>query len=194
MVLEVLPKLIITHMVDMANERKHISILALRRLINFIRLFRLAIELVPGVQTTINENIRMFKEEESKRVKDFTPSLGDILAISIVSDEFSMTDFLESYLEEQLDRQAFWILRVVPELDHTDDLYKNKQMTMEDAREEVCFKTGVTGFQITMLFFSLTQTLKESFGSDWSRFESTVDDNSGCLPMETEDALQKKMK
>ena len=159
MVLEVLPKLIITHMVDMANERKHISILALRRLINFIRLFRLAIELVPGVQTTINENIRMFKEEESKRVKDFTPSLGDILAISIVSDEFSMTDFLESYLEEQLDRQAFWILRVVPELDHTDDLYKNKQMTMEDAREEVCFKTGVTGFQITMLFFSLTQTL-----------------------------------
>ena len=37
-----------------------------------------------------------------------------------------MMDILESYLEEQLDRQAFWILRVVPELDHTDEKYKNK--------------------------------------------------------------------
>ena len=48
-VLEIMPKLIITHMVEMANERKHISIMALRRLINFIRLFRLCIEIVPGV-------------------------------------------------------------------------------------------------------------------------------------------------
>lgn len=73
-------------MVEMANERKHISILAIRRLINIIRLFRLCIELVPGVMTTINEKLRMFHEEEGKRVKDFTPSLGDILAISMVSD------------------------------------------------------------------------------------------------------------
>jgi len=58
MVLEILPKLIITHMVEMANERKHISILALRRLINIIRLFRLCIELVPGVMTTINDKIK----------------------------------------------------------------------------------------------------------------------------------------
>mmetsp|Transcript_5878 Transcript_5878/g.7112 ORF Transcript_5878/g.7112 Transcript_5878/m.7112 type:complete len:82 (-) Transcript_5878:3170-3415(-) len=81
-----MPKLIITHMVEMANERKHISILALRRLINFIRLFRLCIELVPEVMTVINAKIEMFKDEEEKRVKDFTPSLGDILAMCIVSD------------------------------------------------------------------------------------------------------------
>ena len=105
-----MPKLIITHMVEMANERKHISIMALRRLINFIRLFRLTIEIVPGVQAAINDKLREFKENESKRVKDFTASLGDILAISIVSDELSMMDILECYLEEQLDRQAFWIL------------------------------------------------------------------------------------
>jgi len=104
MVLEIMPKLIITHMVDMANERKHISILAIRRLINFIRLFRMCIELIPGVQTAINDKLRIFKEDEAKRVKDFTSSLGDILAISMVSNEFSMMDILEGYLEEQLDR------------------------------------------------------------------------------------------
>ena len=58
MILEIMPKLIITHMVEMANENKHISILALRRLINFIRLFRLCIELVPSVMETINQKIR----------------------------------------------------------------------------------------------------------------------------------------
>ena len=100
MVLEVMPKLIITHMVEMANERKHVSILALRRLINFIRLFRLAIELVPGVMEIINEKLRMFKEEEPKRVKDYTPSLGDVLAMSMVSDKFTMMDLLQGYLEE----------------------------------------------------------------------------------------------
>ena len=100
MVLEVMPKLIITHMVEMANERKHVSILALRRLINFIRLFRLAIELVPGVMEIINEKLRIFKEEEPKRVKDYTPSLGDVLAMSMVSDKFTMMDLLQGYLEE----------------------------------------------------------------------------------------------
>jgi len=100
MVLEIMPKLIITHMVEMANEVKYISILAIRRLINFIRIFRLCIELVPGVMPIINEKIRMFKEEEDKRVKDYTPSLGDILSMSIVSDQFNLSDFLEIYLEE----------------------------------------------------------------------------------------------
>jgi len=66
--------------------------------------------------------------------------------MSMVSDEFSMVDLLEPYLEEQLDRQAFWIIRQVPELDHTDDMYKNKQVILEDARAEVCFKTGLVGF------------------------------------------------
>lgn len=146
MVMEIMPKLIITHMVEMANERKHISILAIRRLINFIRLFRLCIELVPDVMTNINEKIAMFKNEEAKRVKDFTPSLGDILAISIVSNDFNLNDFLEAYLEEQLDRQAFWIIRVIPELDHTNKEMKNKAVVMESATEEVCFKTGLAGF------------------------------------------------
>jgi len=49
MVLEVMPKLIITHIVDMVDEKKHMSIVAIRRLVNYIRLFRLLIELCPEV-------------------------------------------------------------------------------------------------------------------------------------------------
>lgn len=193
-VLEILPKLIITHVADMCTERKHVSILALRRLVNFLRLFRLCIELVPGVSDAINEKLREFKEEEAKRVKDFAPSLGDILAISMVSNEYSLPDILDAYLEEQLDRQAFWILRIVPELDHTDDKYKNRQVTLEAAREEVCFKSGLAGFSITMFFYSLTQTLRQCYAGDWAAFEAGVDGNFGCLPLEVEDQLQVSLK
>lgn len=50
MVLEIMPKLIITHMVEIVSEKKHCSIIAIRRLVNFFRLFRILISLEPSVQ------------------------------------------------------------------------------------------------------------------------------------------------
>ena len=86
------------------------------------------------------------------------------------------------------------MIRVVPEMDHTDEKFKNKQLVLEDAREEVCFKTGLTGFQITMLFYSLSEMLDTQFGGDLKAFEQSVDDNIGCLPLDVEDKLQQKFK
>ena len=42
-------KLIMTHIVDLTKENRHISIVALRRLINFIRLFLYLIEKDPSI-------------------------------------------------------------------------------------------------------------------------------------------------
>lgn len=104
MIIEVMPKLIITHLVDMVDEKKHISIQAIRRLINYIRLFKLLIELSPEVQKTIDERLKVFKEEPEKRIKDHCSSLGDILAFLTVSQKYKLTDLLDAYLGEQLDR------------------------------------------------------------------------------------------
>jgi hypothetical protein len=54
MVLEIMPKLIITHMVEIVNESKHCSIIAIRRLINFYRVFTMLIEMCPSVKDQIN--------------------------------------------------------------------------------------------------------------------------------------------
>ena len=94
MVMEEMPKLIITHVVSMADAQKHISIIAIRRLINFIRLFHLCIELVPGVMPIINEMITAFKEEPEKRGKAYTPNLGELLAVCLISDNYSVDDIL----------------------------------------------------------------------------------------------------
>jgi hypothetical protein len=85
MVLEVLPKLIITHIADMIQEFKHISILAIRRLVNFIRLFRLLLDLYPEVEVVLDQKIEEFIKNPEKRHKDFTGSLGDLLAMVTVS-------------------------------------------------------------------------------------------------------------
>jgi hypothetical protein len=100
MALEVMPKLIITHLVDMVNEKNHISIIAIRRLINFIRLFRMLIELKPEVSKTIDERLKTFIDHADKRIKDHAPALGDLLAFVTVSDSINLGDLLDAYLEE----------------------------------------------------------------------------------------------
>jgi hypothetical protein len=111
-----------------------------------------------------------------------------------MSDKFKMADLLNHYLEEQLDRQAFWIIRSIPELDHTDEKNKGKQIVMEEARSEVCFKTGLAGFHMTMVFFELTKLFETRYGKDLSKFDAEVDKNFGCLPMQVENAFQEKLK
>mmetsp|Transcript_30105 Transcript_30105/g.29355 ORF Transcript_30105/g.29355 Transcript_30105/m.29355 type:complete len:231 (+) Transcript_30105:593-1285(+) len=81
MVMEVMPKLIVTHIIEMIQQQKHISILALRRLLNFYRLFALFIELYPEIEQEINAKVKQFIEEPDKRVKDHCSSLGDLLAL-----------------------------------------------------------------------------------------------------------------
>ncbi len=60
-----------------------------------------------------------------------------------------------------MDRQAFWILKEIPELDHEDEKYKDKEVIMEEARSETCFKTGLAGFHITLFFFHLNKMIME---------------------------------
>ena len=113
------------------------------------------IELKPEVSKTINERLKIFIDNPDKRIKDHCSALGDLLTFITVSDGINIGELLDSYLEEQLDRQAFWIIQKIPELDHTDEKYKGKEVVLEESRIEVCFKTGMTGFQMTMIFYTL---------------------------------------
>jgi len=45
-----------------------------------------------------------------------------------------------------------------------------------------------------MLFFALTKLIRETFEGNWQNFESSLDNNVGCLPLSVEDQLQAKFK
>jgi hypothetical protein len=86
-------------------------------------------------------------------------------------------------LEEQLDRQAFWILKEIPELDHTDEKYKDKDIVVEDSRSEICFKTGMAGFHITLFFFFLNKMIIEDDKGkkEMEKLCKQLDSHFGCL-------------
>lgn len=189
MVLETMPKLIITHLVSMVEGQKHISLIAIRRLVNFIRLFRLLIELSPEVETEINGKLQDFIASPEKRIKDHCSSLGDLLAFCLISNKVHLKELIDAYLEEQLDRQAFWIIRTIPELDHTDEKNKGREIILEDSRNEVCFKTGLVGFHMTLIFFSLCESMESLYKKDMVKLCEDLDDNFGCFNLKVESDL-----
>lgn len=119
------------------------------------------IELYPEVGKDIDSRIEQFIKDPAMRHKDKSPSLGDLLSFVSVSQKFKFENILPLYLEEQLDRQAFWILKAIPELDHTDEKNKDKDLIVEEKRSETCFKTGMSGFHITLFFFYLNKMVIE---------------------------------
>lgn len=171
MVLEVIPKMLVQHLVDLCDLTRTVSIVAIRRLVNFMRLFRLLMKMYPEVEKTIDEQLEKFIKNPELRVKDHFSSLGDLLVFSIISNKFTFKDLVDCYLEEQLDRQAFWIIRSIPELDHTDPMYKGKQVLMETQRNETCFKTGLVGFHMTCTINVLAKTLAKEFGNDLNKMD-----------------------
>jgi len=184
MIMEMMPKLIIAHVSDLIQEVRHVSILAIRRLMNFIRLFRLLIEKYPEISEEIDRKIESFIKEPEKRHKDHTSSLGDLLSYVSISQKYTIDDVMPLYLEEQMDRQAFWILKEIPELDHTDEKNKDKDIVVEDARLEVCFKTSINGFHITLFFFYLNKMIIEAADNgkkNMSKFCEKLDSNFGCI-------------
>ena len=100
MVVEVMPKLLTTHLVDMVSDNTHASVVAIRRLVNFIRLFRLLIELRPEAEDLVGKRLQVFKDEPDKRVKDHCSALGDILSFATIHNKFKLQDVLDAYLEE----------------------------------------------------------------------------------------------
>lgn len=95
-----MPKLIISHLVELVDDKKHISIAALRRLVNFLRLFRMLIDMYPEVDQEINERIEKFIKDPEMRIKDHCSSLGDLLSFVMVSNKYTIEDLLPAYLEE----------------------------------------------------------------------------------------------
>ena len=77
-VLELMPKLITTHIVDMMKENRHVSILSIRRLFNFIRVFQYLMAQDPKIEEEMNKKIAYFLQGPEQRHKNNTPNLGDI--------------------------------------------------------------------------------------------------------------------
>ena len=138
-----MPKLIVTIIYHLMDEKKHASIRSLRLFIQIHSIFLFCLREFPDLITELERNINKFVSDEGSRNKENQPNLGCILAFVTGIDSIRFADVAEAYFHEQLDRQILWILKAVPEL--IDELVKKD---VDQNKIKVVFKSQMTSFQM----------------------------------------------
>jgi hypothetical protein len=115
-VLEVLPKLMITIIYYIMDEKKFPSIRNIRLLTHVHSIFLFCIKQFPELGESIKQSLAKFISSEDARIKENQSNLGCVLAMLSAVDSHKFSDVAEAYFMEQLDRQVLWILKTVPEL------------------------------------------------------------------------------
>lgn len=155
-ILEVYPKIIITLIYYIMDEKKHASIRILRILSHVHACFLFLLQKHPELESAIVKQVDNFIAKEECRIKENQPNLGCILALLSGTDKRKFSDIVESYFSEQLDRQVLWILKSVPELVQ-EPKDEEERKNLEQHRAELVFKTQTTSFQI-FCFYKLFLT------------------------------------
>lgn len=91
-VLEVLPKLMITIVYYVMDEKKHASIRNIRLLTHIHSIFLYCLQKYPDLVDSIKQTLTKFIASEEARIKDNQPNLGCILAILSVVDSHKFSD------------------------------------------------------------------------------------------------------
>lgn len=115
-ILQVLPKLMITIVYYIMDEKKHASVRNIRLLSHIHSIFLYTLRKFPELVETIKNTLTKFIQNEDARTKQNQANLGCILAMLTAVDTHKFSDVAEAYFTEQLDRQVLWILKAIPEL------------------------------------------------------------------------------
>jgi len=103
LVFKVMPKFFNNIVLNIISENVHNSSRSLEILIYVFRTMLLLEEEFPEIKKEANKNIDEFIKNPEQRIKDKTPSLGDLLVMLTLSDK-KIEELLPSYIEEQMDR------------------------------------------------------------------------------------------
>jgi stress response protein SCP2 len=116
MTLEVLPKLMTTMVVLMADEGVHASDKAIEGYCQCQRLLVALMHRYPILQREVHRRIKLFASNADMRTKAMCPNIGHFLPLLAVSNEFGWADLALPVLAETFDRNAMWICKDSPGL------------------------------------------------------------------------------
>ncbi len=175
LILEVMTKLFNNICINVISENIHNSSRALEILIYIFRILILLLKNFPSFEKEVNEKIENFIKDEKNRLKDKTPSLGDLLVMICLSSH-SIEELLPFYLDESLDRQIFWILNEIPELEKLID-----SSEIDDVRTKICFKCGLVSEQIILFYYYFIKNIIYKECKTLDEFAAKLDKNFGNL-------------
>jgi len=116
MVLEVIPKLMNTMVVQVMSGKLYASIVALEGYCYFYQLLLMFLEEYPELQAKVEETLENFQKNEWERHKKKIPSLGELVPLLTVSNKYSWKELAVPYLLEMFDRNVLWTLKQYPDL------------------------------------------------------------------------------
>jgi ubiquitin-protein ligase len=175
LVLTVMPKFFNYICVNIIGEKVHNSSRAIEILIYVYRVMLLLEEALPEIKTEANKILDEFIKNPEQRIKDKTPSLGDLLVMLSISDR-RIEDLLPAYIGEQMDRQIFWILQEIPEF---ENLINSSEV--DDIRAKICFKCGITGQQLLLFYYYFLNKVVYDNCPNLESFAKKLDENFCCL-------------
>ena len=144
MILTIMPKLMLTHIVQLMNDIAYSSIKGIRMLNYFHRGFLFMLEQHPQMQFKLEKQIELFMNDDDFRGKDQTPDLGIILGLLCGSRKYRFQDVIKQLLNEKLARHVFWILKEVPDFENISDQNYNQEFA------EKVYKATEGGWRFVM--------------------------------------------
>ena len=175
LILKCMPKFFNYVCLNIISEKVHNSSRAIQILIYLFRILLLLSEAYPNLKKMCNENIDKFIKDEKNRVKEVTPSLGDLLVMLSISD-FTIEDLLPAYIGEGMDRQIFWILQEIKEF---EKLINSSEI--DNVRAKICYKTGIVSEQLLLFYYYFLKKLIYKDCKNLDEFAKKLDSNYGNL-------------
>ena len=175
LILKVMPKFFNHIALNIMSEKVHNSSRAIEILMYVYRVLLMLAQTYPEFKAEVNKNLEEFIKNPDQRIKDKTPSLGDLLVMLSVSDH-KIEELLPAYISEQMDRQIFWILQELPEF---ESLINSSEV--DDIRAKICFKCGITGQQLLLFYYYFMTKIVYSECDSLDKFAEKLDKNYCCL-------------
>ena len=155
---KVLLKTLFSSILKLVNSKEKPTITQIRQIVHYHSLILLFAKEYPEITDYMDEMVGKFLEKEENRVKSQTSSLGLILVCCLLSDKHKFEDLLAPYFGEQLDRQVFWILTKIPELED-----ETNTISIDKNRVEVTFASQILGYRLTMFFNDYNRIIKSQY-------------------------------
>jgi ubiquitin-protein ligase/Ran GTPase-activating protein (RanGAP) involved in mRNA processing and transport len=175
LILKVMPKFFNYICLNIMSEKVHNSSRAIEILIYIYRILIMLAKEFPEFKEAANKSIEEFIKNPEQRIKEKTPSLGDLLVMLSISDH-KIEELLPAYISEQMDRQIFWILQEIPKF---EELINKDEV--DDIRAKVCFKCGITGQQLLLFYYYFMNKVVYSECDSLDKFAEKLDQNYSCL-------------
>lgn len=185
---KVILKALFSSILNIVDQKKRPNIKIIRQIVHYHGLMLLLAREYPEITEFMEESIRTFLTDKSSRDKKGTPNLGQMLICCLFSKEYNFNDIIEAYFEEQLDRQVFWILNKIPELE--DD---SNTMVIDANRVEVTFASQIISYRLTMFYHDYNQIIRSQF-KDWTSMLEYLEQNGCKLATDVEDKILETFK